>query len=462
MVDKNFHRFKLHLRPLMQALDFSSVSENSTWLQAINWLKKAFDLNKSLDKYPLDECPEGTLPKRLKPYLIHSDAKGKQWLHADRYEFWVYRQLQKRLKSGSLHLEDSINHRSLQQELNEAFEKGALTQSLDIPALKSPITKILDERFSELKQLWIQFNDNFSQGKLKHLHFDEKNKTLHFKKSKDDKDEELQHRFYGQLPLRDVSDVLRFVNGDNHYTSTFTHIQPRYAKIPADENSLHATIIAQALNNGNLNMADISDIPYKQLLDIYQSRIRLSTLKRANDLISEGISNMPAFSFYPLDMCILYAGVDGQKYEVQTQTIKARRSKKYFAKGKGVVAYTMLCNHIPLQVELIGAHDHESYFAFDIWYNNTSNIMPNVLTGDMHIINKANFAIMDWFGGSLYPRFTNLQAQTKHLYCSDDPTQYSDWFIRPIGQIDRQLIEEEWPNIRRIILALGLKEIRAC
>ena len=158
-------------------------------------------------------------------------------------------------------------------------------------------------------------------------------------------------------------------------------------------------------------------------------------------------------------MAILIAGLDGQKFEVETPTIKARRSKKYFRKGKGVVAYTMLANHIPLQVELIGTHEHESYYAFDIWYNNTSSIVPNAISGDMHIINKGNFAIMDWFGGKLYPRFTNLQTQTKHLYCSDDPASYSAWLISPVGQIDRQLIEEEWPNIKPIITALGLKEI---
>lgn len=459
MVDKHFHKFKLHLRPLVQVLDFASVSEDGHWLHAINWLKEVFALNKQLDTYPLDYCPEKTLPKRLRTYLINTNTKNKHKLYTDRYEFWIYRQLKKCLRSGNLHLEDSIHHRSLQQELTEAFEKGALTQALDIPALKMPITQLLDERFSELKELWLRFNDDFNQGKLKHLYFEEKTKILHLKKSKDERDEELQHRFYEQLPLCDITDVLRFVNKDSHYSSVFTHIQPRYEKMPADENSLNATIIAQALNNGNLNMADISDIPYKQLLDTYQSRVRLQTLKKANDLISVSISNMPAFAFYPLDILILYAGLDGQKYEVQTQTIKARRSKKYFKKGKGVVAYTMLCNHIPLQVELIGAHDHESYFAFDIWYNNSTSITPNVLTGDMHIINKANFAIMDWFGGSLYPRFTNLQAQTKHLYCSDDPAQYSDWLIQPAGQINRQLIEEEWPNIKRIISALGLKEI---
>lgn len=231
-------------------------------------------------------------------------------------------------------------------------------------------------------------NEAFTQGKLKHLHYDEKAKTLHFKKTNDNQDEELQHQFYEQLPLCDIADVLRFVNGSSCYSLAFTHIQPRYSKIFVNENGLIATIIAQALNNGNLNMADISDIPYDTLLDTYQSRLHLRTLKQANDIISDDISKMPIFPLYSLDMILLYASLDGQKYEVTRPTIKARYSKKYYGKGKGVVAYTMLYNHIPLQSDLIGAHDHESYYAFDIWYNNTSSITPNVLTGDMHVINQ--------------------------------------------------------------------------
>ena len=459
VIDQHFHRYRLHLRPLMMALDFSSVVANNPWLNAIHWLKKTLSLEKELRDCQEELYPEKTIPKRLKAYLLENNSKGEQTLNIDRYEFWVYRQIKRQIKLGKLHLEDSVHNRSLQQELKEAVDKGALTQPLNIPALNMPIRQLLDERCTELSAQWKSFYDNFNQGKLKHLYWDEKTKTLHFKKTKDEYDEELQHRFYEQLPLKDIADILHFVNNSSRCLSAFTHVQPRYSKMPADENSLNATILAQALNNGNMLMAEICDIPYVQLLDTYQSRIRLQTMKKANDMISDDIFNMPIFSSYSLDLTFLYAGVDGQKYEVERPTLKARRSKKYFKKGKGVVAYTMLSNHIPLQSELIGAHDHESYYAFDIWYNNTSTVMPHVLTGDMHIINKGNFALLDWFGGKLYPRFTNLQTQTKHLYCSDDPKQYAGQTICPVGQIDRSLIEEEWPNIFPIISALGLKEI---
>ena len=47
---------------------------------------------------------------------------------------------------------------------------------------------------------------------------------------------------------------------------------------------------------------------------------------------------------------------------------------------------------------------------FDIWYRNTSEIVPTVITGDMHSVNKANFAILHWFGPRFEPRFTDLDA----------------------------------------------------
>ncbi len=459
LVDSLFHRYQLQLRPLILAIDFSSTKAENPWFVALTWLKKIFNAKKTLKQCQVSEIPQKTRPKRLDKYLFETNAKGDKKFRGDRYEFWIYRRLKKKLKSGEIYLEDSIQNRSLQQELDCAKEKGELAASLEIPALKQTVNFLLDEKFADLKTELLKFNDAFTQGKLKHLLYDEKTKTLHFKKTKGNQDEEVQYKFYSQLPLCDISDVLRFVNGGSRYSCVFTHLQPRYAKLLPDEDTLNAVLIAQALNNGNLNMAEISDIPYDKLLDVYQSRVRVQTLKQANDLISNDIAQMPIFPDYALDMAILYGGVDGQKFEVARPTLKARHSKKYFKKGKGVVAYTLLVNHIPLQTELIGAHEHESYFAFDIWYNNTSTVTPAAITGDMHLINKANFAIMDWFGGKLFPRFTNLQAQLKHLYCGDDLALYADWIIKPVGKIDRQLIEEEWPNIQPIIKALGLKEI---
>ena len=79
--------------------------------------------------------------------------------------------MKKRLKAGELYLADSIHNRSLQQEISSANEKGALVKPLDIPALRSPIKQLLDERFAELQnRVGRNSIADFTQGKLKHLH----------------------------------------------------------------------------------------------------------------------------------------------------------------------------------------------------------------------------------------------------------------------------------------------------
>ena len=59
----------------------------------------------------------------------------------------------------------------------------------------------------------------------------------------------------------DITDIFRFVNEQCRFLSAMTPLQPRYAKKIADEDSLMAVIIAQAMNHGNLSMAETSDIP---------------------------------------------------------------------------------------------------------------------------------------------------------------------------------------------------------
>jgi TnpA family transposase len=251
------------------------------------------------------------------------------------------------------------------------------------------------------------------------------------------------------------------VNERCDFLSALTPLQPRYAKKVADKDSLMAVILAQALNHGNLSMAETSDISYHILEATHQQYLRLSTLQASNDRICNFIAGLSIFPHYSFGLEALYGSVDGQKFEAATPTVKARYSSKYFGRGKGVVAYTLLANHVPLQTELIGAHEHESHFVFDICYHNTSDIMPTTITGDMHShsINKANFAILHWFGMKFAPRFTNLQAQLKHLYCGSTPADYEKLLIQPVGQIDKSLIVSEKAHIDQIVATLGLKEM---
>jgi hypothetical protein len=87
-IDGLAERIKRHLRPLYGVLDFSGVTPDNPWLTALAWVKGVFAKQQRLSQRPLAECPEATLPQRLRPYLLTFDAYGKPMgVHADRYEF---------------------------------------------------------------------------------------------------------------------------------------------------------------------------------------------------------------------------------------------------------------------------------------------------------------------------------------------------------------------------------------
>ena len=67
---------------------------------------------------------------------------------------------------------------------------------------------------------------------------------------------------------------------------------------------------------------------------------------------------------------------DGQRIETQIPTINARYSSKYFGLKKGVSAYTLVLNHVPINAKIIGTHEHESHYVYDLLHNNTTDIKP--------------------------------------------------------------------------------------
>jgi TnpA family transposase len=459
-IDGLAERMRRHLRPLYGALDFASVKPNNPWLIALEWAKRVFDRQQRLSQRPLAECPAATLPKRLRSYLLTFGGDGKPTgLQADRYEFWLYRQIRKRLKSGELYLDDSLQHRRFSDELVSPNEKADVLAQIDIPFLRQPIEAQIDALKAELHAQWLAFNRELKQGKLTHLEYDKEKQTLTCRKSMIAKQPTREQAFYEQLTFCDVADLFRFVNRECQFLLALTPLQPRYAKKVADADSLMAVIIAQAMNHGNMVMARTSDIPYHVLEATHQQYLRQASLQAANDRISNAIATLPIFPYYSFDLGALYGAVDGQKFGVERPTVKARYSRKYFGRGKGVVAYTLLCNHVPLNGYLIGAHEYEGHHVFDVWYRNTSDIVPTAITGDMHSVNKINFAILNWFGLRFEPRFTDLDDQLEELYCADDPALYEKCLVRPAGPIDLQVIVDEKSNLDQIVATLGLKEI---
>lgn len=207
-------------------------------------------------------------------------------------------------------------------------------------------------------------------------------------------------------------------------------------------------------------MADLCDLNLTALQNTEKHFLRLATMRSANDIISNAIAKMPIFRLWGLQPNILHASLDGQKFITERDNLLARYSQKYFGFNQGVVAYSLIANHIPINTMIIGANEHESRFFFDLIYNNTSEIQPDIFSTDTEGSNKLNFLFMHLIQRLFAPRYRSLRDKTGSIICFSDPHKFKDAIIKPCRKINSQLILSEEDNIQHILASMLMGETK--
>ena len=165
-------------------------------------------------------------------------------------------------------------------------------------------------------------------------------------------------------------------------------------------------------------MAAMSDLDTQALVSTVHDLFRLETLRPVNDFVTNGMAKLPIFNYYNLEEEIIHASIDGQKIDTQVDTFNSRHSPKYFALGKGVSAITLVANYIPVNAKIIGTHEHESRFIYDLLANNTSEVNPDKVSTDTHGTNQVNHAFLDMFGYYFAPRYKQLDSEHREIMAS--------------------------------------------
>lgn len=74
------------------------------------------------------------------------------------------------------------------------------------------------------------------------------------------------------------------------------------------------------------------------------------------------------------------------------------------------------------------------------------------------MINKVNFALLDFINHVFAPRFSNINNRIKNLCGFKNLKEYENLLIKPNKKINEKLITEEWDNIQRIVASLISKK----
>jgi hypothetical protein len=188
-------------------------------------------------------------------------------------------------------------------------------------------------------------------------------------------DEPVNSPFYSQLPGIDIEELLWFVAEKTGFLRSFTHVLERYVKQDA-----------------------IAALPLFQEYNVEEHR---------------------------------HSSSDGQRIETQIPTINARYSSKYFGLKKGVSAYTLVLNHVPINATIIGTHEHESHYVYHLLHNNTTDIKPERHSTDTHGTNQVNFWLLRVFGYQFAPRYRDLHKKIDGLVGFKHPKHYADYLVKP-------------------------------
>ena len=82
---------------------------------------------------------------------------------------------------------------------------------------------------------------------------------------------------------------------------------------------------------------------------------------------------------------------------------------------------------------------------------------PDIHSTDTHGTNEVNFAILHIFDYQFAPRYKDIAGTVAtSLYGFKHPSRY-DGLLKPVRQLKKQLIIDDWDWIQRIMVSLALK-----
>lgn len=453
--------FKRNLRQLFSDLDFAGRVEDVPLLEAVDFLQGLLREDKSPRQIDPALFPTAVIPKGLQRYLFAKVEGKKKSLEVDRYEFLIYRLLRNALEAGDVFVKDSTEFRRFEDDLISDARwqnKDVVLREIGSPILLAPIKETLKVLHETLEARFKAVNQRIEDGSNKHIKITgaagKRRWTLIYPST----EVPVNNQFYSQLRGVGIADLLWFVAGDTGFLGAFSHVLDRYVKDEPDPREILACIVAMGTNMGMWKMAEVSGLGHPSMMTTARNYLRLETMRAANDSITNATAKLPAFHLFDIQGT-LHSSSDGQRMETQIDTINARYSPKYFGLQKGVTAYTLVANHVPINAKIIGTHEHESHYVFDILYNNTSDIKPDRLSTDTHGTNQVNFWILNTFGHRFAPRYRDLHKKMDALVGFKQPNEYGDFLIKPSRKVNDELIEKEWPNVQRIMASLAQKEV---
>jgi TnpA family transposase/Arc/MetJ-type ribon-helix-helix transcriptional regulator len=521
----------IRLSSIVQELDFDRdpQSNDQEILQAIDYYKA----NKGEIG---DKAPTGFLSKMdLKAVKVKVKDEIKGNVHIDQetrgnssvkseknekgskqpglrkslYKVFLFKEISKHLKAGSLNLKHSFRYKSAEESLIGAtdFEQNmenylslaSQTGNKDGGDVLSNIQQKVDFAYNNT-------NCNILSGR---------NELIKFDTSKEEdakpnisskftiltpKIEESGTKLSDLLPKDkyiDLTEILHTVANMAGYCQLFENLQNNPSRIKPSKDTILASIFALGCNLGLHKVSQITGIKESELEYANNWYLTLDNLKLANEKVVELITKLDLPNIYKLHsnnqnqyqnsqyQNKLFTSSDGQKVINNKDSFNSNYSYKFGGKTKASSNYTHIdMRHILFHSTVISASEREAVYVIDGLLH-SKWIQSDVHATDSFGATEVVFGLCYLLGFELVPRLKEVHSHTLYSFKSrreyeamrvkiidtkisndnkskdtekkiDGKIQSLKYKILPKQTIKKELILDEWNNLLRLACSIKL------
>ncbi len=443
-------RIKNILRKLFLCLAFDSQDETAQpWLRQVRLSRQEL-----MDTGKMHTFDARLIKPELRPHLTCGPDAESSGVNMVRAEMLLYIRIKDRIEDLKFYVGESLSYKWYEDDFIPAERVPQLISLCNLTTLKKPVKALLAEKAAILEQKRKEVGARIAAGENNAVVFIDNNGKKKWSIKRNAKESDKSESFYRKLRQIHIGDVIAHVERDTQFSKALTHRRLRKAAI--DLNTIIACIVANGTRYGTHQMATLCGLTYDDLREAEKNYLRGETVHRANDLVSNAIAKLDIFKYYNIQEDLLHASYDGQRLESRFNTLSTHFSSKYFGRGKGLSAVSLIANHVPVNADIMKPYSHESHYLFDVLHGNTSDIQPDVVSTDTHGTNQFNFAILDCFGWSFAPRYARPGKVLLSLF--DFVQHDTGGEIVLLKPINYKLIEENWDFIQQIMMSLDSRE----
>lgn len=453
-LEKQSLKLQHRLGNIVKHLKFNAINSKLPLLQAIDYFKEKD--GKTFKNPPLE-----FLTQAERSHVINEQGKIRPSL----YKALLFKKIAEDIRSGEINLIHSYRYLAIDEYLiNKSswllhkidyLNRAKLNQYGSFKKTLLPLQKKLKTRYQEV-------NDSINHGNNPHLSFNKAGEFIIDTPKVEKMDTARVAELLKQKNYVSILEILHTIDRITHFSECLQHYSVVQKLKKPDPIVFYAGIMGKGCNIGLGKLASVSKgINGNTLETVVNWYFSNDHLMAANQKIIHFMNKLTLPNMMRKYQGKLHTSSDGQKRNVDFDSILANFSFKYHGSGRGVSIYDFIDErHILFHSLVMSSSEREAAYVIDGLMCN-DEIKSDIHSTDTHGYSDVIFAITHLLGISFAPRLAKLKKRS--LYSIDPKKTYKQkgYLILPDQTINTDLIADNWDNILRLVATIKLKESTA-